>query len=93
MLVDLTQEESFNADFAYMGRIITLMHTLPTGVPASSLLLTVGRVPFVGFLYAQEGSAPPFVADVALLYASKLKDALVSAARYVIIDYMVCNSL
>ncbi|XP_047492248.1 rab3 GTPase-activating protein non-catalytic subunit-like [Penaeus chinensis] len=55
-------------------------HVVSSGVPASSLLLTVGRVPFVGFLYAQEGSAPPFVADVALLYASKLKDALVSAA-------------
>ncbi|XP_042857706.1 rab3 GTPase-activating protein non-catalytic subunit-like [Penaeus japonicus] len=57
-----------------------LNHVVSSGVPASSLLLTVGRVPYVGFLYAQEGSAPPFVADVALLYASKLKDALVSAA-------------
>ncbi|ROT62239.1 putative rab3 GTPase-activating protein non-catalytic subunit [Penaeus vannamei] len=55
-------------------------HMVSSGVPASSLLLTVGRIPFIGFLYAQEGSAPPFVADVALLYASKLKDALVSAA-------------
>lgn len=55
-------------------------HACASGVPATSLLLTVGRVPFVGFLTAQEGSAPPFVADVARLYASKLKDALVSAA-------------
>lgn len=51
-------------------------------VPAASLHITTGRGPFTGFLTAQEGSAPPFVADVARLYASKLKDALVSAARY-----------
>ncbi|KAK7079547.1 Rab3 GTPase-activating protein non-catalytic subunit [Halocaridina rubra] len=56
-------------------------HSLNTGVPATSLLVTVGRVPFVGFLHAREGTAPPFVADVALHYANKLKDALVSAAR------------
>lgn len=55
-------------------------HAVSSGVPATSLLITVGRVPFVGFLTAQEGSAPPFVADVARLYASKLKDVLVSAA-------------
>ncbi|XP_068227254.1 rab3 GTPase-activating protein non-catalytic subunit-like [Palaemon carinicauda] len=55
-------------------------HTLTLGVPATSLLVTVGRVPFVGFLCAREGTAPPFVADVALHYANKLKDALVSAA-------------
>ncbi|XP_069162048.1 rab3 GTPase-activating protein non-catalytic subunit isoform X2 [Procambarus clarkii] len=55
-------------------------HASASGVPATSLLITVGRVPYIGFLTAQEGSAPPFVADVARLYASKLKDALVSAA-------------
>ncbi|XP_064085104.1 rab3 GTPase-activating protein non-catalytic subunit-like [Macrobrachium nipponense] len=55
-------------------------HTFTPGVPATSLLVTVGRVPFVGFLCAHEGTAPPFVADVALHYANKLKDALVSAA-------------
>ncbi|XP_042225418.1 rab3 GTPase-activating protein non-catalytic subunit-like isoform X1 [Homarus americanus] len=55
-------------------------HVVSSGAPATSVLMTVGRVPFVGFLTAQEGSAPPFVADVARLYASKLKDALVSAA-------------
>lgn len=49
-------------------------------VPATSLHITTGRGPFTGFLAAHEGSAPPFMADVARLYASKLKDALVSAA-------------
>lgn len=53
-----------------------------SAVPATSLHITTGRGPFTGFLAAHEGSAPPFMADVARLYASKLKDALVSAARY-----------
>ncbi|KAK4305761.1 hypothetical protein Pmani_022352 [Petrolisthes manimaculis] len=55
-------------------------YSVPSGIPSISLLITTGRVPYIGFLTAQEGSAPPFVADVARIYASKLKDALVSAA-------------
>ena len=55
-------------------------------MPAASLHITTGRAPFTGFLTAHEGSAPPFMADVARLYASKLKDALVSAARYTFVE-------
>lgn len=55
-------------------------HTVFTAVPATSLHITTGRGPYAGFLTAHEGSAPPFMADVARHYASKLKDALVSAA-------------
>lgn len=54
--------------------------SLNSGVPATSQLLTVGEVPYVGYLSARDGSAPPFVADVVNHYAHKLKDALVSAA-------------
>ncbi|KAG0711257.1 Rab3 GTPase-activating protein non-catalytic subunit [Chionoecetes opilio] len=55
-------------------------HSISTAVPAISLYMTAGRAPFTGSLTAHEGAAPPFMADVARLYASKLKDALVSAA-------------
>lgn len=65
---------------AYTSLAKGFNHSVSTAVPATSLHLTTGRSPFTGFLTAQEGSAPPFVADVARLYASKLKDALVSAA-------------
>ena len=49
-------------------------------VPTTSRYITVGKLPFVGFLGARDGGIQPYMADVAFHYASKLKNAIVSAA-------------
>lgn len=48
--------------------------------PATSLYITAGAFPYVGFFYAEEGSMQPILSDVAYAVASKLKSAFVSAA-------------
>ncbi|GAB1601306.1 rab3 GTPase-activating protein non-catalytic subunit-like isoform X2 [Argonauta hians] len=48
--------------------------------PATSLYITAGSFPCVGFFYAEEGSMQPILSDVAYAVAHKLKSAFVSAA-------------
>ncbi|XP_029643164.1 rab3 GTPase-activating protein non-catalytic subunit isoform X2 [Octopus sinensis] len=48
--------------------------------PATSLYITSGSFPCVGFFYAEEGSMQPILSDVAYAVAHKLKSAFVSAA-------------
>ncbi|KAK3599646.1 hypothetical protein CHS0354_029108 [Potamilus streckersoni] len=50
--------------------------------PVANMYITAGNGPFVGFFYAIEGFAPPMLSDVAYAVASKLKSAIMSAARY-----------
>ncbi|KAK7862418.1 hypothetical protein R5R35_008896 [Gryllus longicercus] len=47
-----------------------------SGAPQMSLVVAVGRKPFVGFHYAMEGGAPPPFKDMAMAVASKLKSAI-----------------
>ena len=54
------------------------------GIPITTRYLTVGRSPFMGFMVAKESSVQPYMTDIAMHFASKLKNAIVSAARLVI---------
>ncbi|XP_078488494.1 rab3 GTPase-activating protein non-catalytic subunit [Ciona intestinalis] len=54
--------------------------TVSTNLPTMSQYVTVGTSPFVGFLYALDGTSQPLLSHVALAVASKLKSALFNAA-------------
>ncbi|CAM1313278.1 RAB3GAP2 (predicted) [Pycnogonum litorale] len=49
-------------------------------VPSSSVFLTSGINPYISFFYVMEGATQPLISEVAFAVASKLKNALFSAA-------------
>ncbi|XP_033105383.1 rab3 GTPase-activating protein non-catalytic subunit-like [Anneissia japonica] len=57
---------------------------IKSNAPICSRYLSVGSSPFVGVFDAVEGSTQPLMSDVAFAVASKLKSALISAARSLI---------
>lgn len=50
--------------------------TYKSAPPQSSLTISVGQEPFVGFHWANEGFVQPVLADVARAVASKIKSSL-----------------